>query len=148
MRKLFFSSAFILLCTWAAAQSNSTSADEQAIRNLVAQANEGKNVVQSTDDVIFVSGPYPRPFIGKTNEERQRIADSLSKVRSNFSYKREIVRLVVAKSGDIAYEFGNGVINFDNANKEHQTVNNSYVRTWRKVNGQWMVDIVFHRPNR
>ena len=148
MKKLILSISSFMLLLFASAQSSSANTDEQTIRNLIAQENEGKNVIQSTDSIVFVAGPFPRPLVGKMNPERQAISDSISKVRSNSTYKREVVRLVVAKSGDIAYEFGNGVINYVNPQKEPVVVNNSYVRTWKKVNGQWMVDIAFYRPNR
>jgi hypothetical protein len=39
--------------------------DEQTLRELIRQRNEGKDVIKYTDNVIFVSGAYPRPIIGR-----------------------------------------------------------------------------------
>src|SRR5215207_2245575 len=95
--------AFLICSNLANAQNNSS--DEQTIRNIVAQENEGKNVIQSTDSLIFVSGAYPRPLIGKQRTaEDQQINEKMKIERQNFSNKRVIERIVVSQAGDMAYE--------------------------------------------
>lgn len=148
MKKIIFSIALLLIATLVMAQNSTASTDEQQIRSIIAQENNGNFSAPATEDNIFVSGPFPRPIIGKKDAVSQQISDSLSKARKNYSFKKEVVRLVVAQSGDIAYEFGNGIIRYDDVNNKNVTLNNSYVRTWKKVNGQWQVDITFARPNR
>jgi hypothetical protein len=38
--------------------------DEQLLRKLIREDNEGKNVIKRTEDSVFVSGAFPRPMIG------------------------------------------------------------------------------------
>lgn len=130
------------------AASLSTSSDEQTIRNLVLQANEGKTTIKSAEDRVFVSGPFPKPFIGNGTPESQRITDSLRAARSNYVSKQNILRLEVAKSGDMAYEYGTGTLEFDQKDNTHFKGENSYLRVWKKVNGEWVVAAMFVRPNR
>lgn len=138
--------AFLICSNLANAQNNSS--DEQTIRNLVAQENEGKNVIQSTDSSIFVSGAYPRPIIGKQNSaEEKQINEKMDTERQNFSSKRRIERIVVSQAGDMAYEFGYGDLSWDTPEKKHISFEASYLRVWRKINGEWKVEVSFARPN-
>ncbi len=50
------------------AQAQSQSADERAIRDLIARYDKGESVAQ-TDDAIYWSGPFKRPTVG--SEERE-----------------------------------------------------------------------------
>jgi ketosteroid isomerase-like protein len=127
--------------------SNTTASDEQTIRNLVAQQNEGKQIPFS-DDRIFVSGAYPRPIIGKEMSAENKNADERMKTeRQNFTRKDRIERLVLSQAGDMAYEFGYGDLAWDTPDKKHVAFEASYVRVWRKLQGQWKVDLFFARPN-
>ena len=69
------------------------------------------------------------------------------KDRSNESRKGEVVRLVISQSGDMAEEFGNFTHSFDQPNKKHISFDGSYLRVWRKINGEWLEDAFFARPN-
>src|SRR6185436_4943496 len=126
----------------------STSADEQALRELIQQENQGKDVIKYTDDSIFVSGAFPRPIIGRQQSEAaQPRREEIATHRPNQSTKREVQRLVVSQSGDMAYEFGDFTISFDAPDKNRTSFNGSYLRVWRKINGEWKVDAFFARPN-
>jgi ketosteroid isomerase-like protein len=127
--------------------SNTAGSDEQTIRNLVAQLNEGKQIPY-TDDRIFVSGAYPRPMIGKEISAENKSAEEKMKAeRQNFTRKDRIERLVVSQAGDMAYEFGYGDLAWDTPDKKHVAFESSYVRVWRKQQGQWKVELLFARPN-
>ena len=69
--------------------------DEQTLRDLVRQENEGKKVIQFTEDYIFVSGALPRPVIGRAAHEKAK-SDRMISVRS---VKDEVVRLAISQSG-------------------------------------------------
>ena len=56
-------------------------------------------------------------------------------------------RLVVARSGDLAYDFGDFTISHGAPDKTRTSFNGSYLRVWRKANGEWLVDAFFARPN-
>lgn len=122
--------------------------NEQTIRQLVADQNAGKQVIAYTENRIFVIGPFARPSIGKNDPAYRQVMDSLGNVRRNVKAIQQIVRLEVAGSGDMAYEYGEGQTEYDDQNNQHTAFTNSYVRIWRKVNGQWLVDVFFARPNR
>jgi len=131
------------------AAQNATSAkarDEQAIRSLIQQENEGKRVIKYTDEAIFVSGAYPRPAIGAKQVET--MSREVSSKRSNESRSAETVRLVLSKSRDLAYEFGNFKLSFDDSDGKKVNLAGSYLRVWRKVDSDWKVDAFFARPNR
>jgi len=117
--------------------------DEQLLRKLIREDNEGKNVIKRTEDSIFVSGAFPHPMIGHAVEE----ALGSRKDRSNESRKGEVVRLVISQSGDMAEEFGNFRLSFDQPDKKHISFDGSYLRVWRKINGEWLEDAFFARPN-
>src|SRR5262249_41079543 len=105
--------------------------------------NEGKKMIKFTEDCIFVTAAYPRPTIGRGAFEQAQSRLG----RSNRSRKDEIVRLVVSQSADMAEEFGNFTMSYDDPNKKHISFNGSYLRIWRKVNGEWLADAFFARPN-
>jgi ketosteroid isomerase-like protein len=117
--------------------------NEQLLRKLIEKDNEGKNIIKRTDDSIFVSGAFPRPMIGHAVEETL----GSRKDRLNESRKGEVVRLVISQSGDMAEEFGNFTLSFDQPDKKHISFDGSYLRVWRKINGEWLEDAFFARPN-
>jgi ketosteroid isomerase-like protein len=123
--------------------ATSSQSDEQVLRDLVCQENEGKDTIKFTEDSIFVSGAYPRPLIGRAAREQAQSSRRIT----NRSIKDEVVRLVVSQSGDMAEEFANFTLSFDNPDKTHVSFNGSYLRVWRKKDGQWKVDAFFARPN-
>jgi ketosteroid isomerase-like protein len=116
--RFYLMATFLFACNcFAAAQTTASSTsktDEQTIRDLVAQENEGKQVIQYTDDRIFVSGAYPRPMIGKEmSAENQQASNKLKAERRNFKGTSRIERIVVSGGGDMAYEFGYGNLSYD-----------------------------------
>ena len=117
--------------------------DEQLLRKLIQQDNEGKNVIKRTEDSIFVSGAYPRPMIGRAVQK----AVGPPRDRSNVSRKSKVVRLAISQSGDMAEEFGNFTLSFDQPDKTHISFDGSYLRVWRKIRGEWLEDAFFARPN-
>ncbi len=133
------------LCSPAAIVQTGTNGttDEQLLRKLIQENNEGKNVIKRTEDSIFVSGAYPRPMIGRAVQE----ALGSRKDRSNEFRKGELVRLVISQSGDMAEEFGNFTLSFDQPDKTHISFDGSYLRVWRKIRGEWLEDAYFARPN-
>jgi ketosteroid isomerase-like protein len=122
--------------------------DEQILRDLVQRENDGKLVLNPTDDLIFVSGLYPRPFVGRQAYEAGRMKDEdMATMRPNQTVKHQVVRLVVSESKDIAYEYGNHTINWDDQNKKRTGFDGAYLRVWRRDRGEWKTDVLFCRPN-
>jgi ketosteroid isomerase-like protein len=57
------------------------------------------------------------------------------------------VRIAIAQSGDLAYEFSNSEVVFDLKNGERETaVPASVLRVWKKDRGQWKMAAMFARP--
>ena len=138
--------AFLGIGSRVAGQSRTAkTGDEKAIRSLIHQENEGKQAIKYTNESIFVSGVYPRPVIGSRDSETVN-REVMSK-RSNVSRQDETVRLVISKSRDIAYEYGNFKMSFDDAEKRKISFSGSYLRVWRKAGGEWRVDALFAKPN-
>ena len=56
------------------------------------------------------------------------------------------VRIVVAKSGDLAYEFSNGELSFETKDGKKVVIPQAILRTWEKDGGQWKIAAQFTRP--
>jgi ketosteroid isomerase-like protein len=55
--------------------------------------------------------------------------------------------LVVAKSGDLAYEYSNFRMEWDGPDGKRTGFNGALLRVWRKVDGQWLAEALYARPN-
>ena len=127
-------------------QTAGTKSDEQALRELIQQRDQGKDVIKYTENAIFVSGAFPQgPVYGREAAKPKR--EEIAKSRPNQSTKHNVERLVVSKSGDMAYEFGNFTDAYDGADKKRTGFKGSYLRVWRKIDGEWQVDVAFARRN-
>lgn len=119
---------FTPLLTAQTSVSNQPNADEQIIREMVAQQNEGKNVIKYTDDRIFVSGAYPIPMVGKEmRPDNQQAGEKIKAERKNQKNTSRIERLVVSQSGDMAYEFGYATLEWDKPDNSHFVGEASYL---------------------
>jgi ketosteroid isomerase-like protein len=117
-------------------------AEEAAIRALIANPQR----IKYTDDRIFWSGAYKRPIIGAAKGEP--FSDAALGQRKNQVSHTEVQRIEVAASGDMAYEFSNGKLEYDveGPSKEHVSFETASVRVWKKVAGEWKVALMFVRP--
>jgi ketosteroid isomerase-like protein len=138
--------AFVMVAL-SAAFGQTTQSDEQRIRNIVQRADTDEGAIKYTENRIFVSGLYPRPIIGKRNEEEEKIYASARETRKNPELKTEIARLVVSESKDMAYEFGKRAMSWDNKDGKRTGFESSYLRVWRKIKGEWLVEVIFARTN-
>jgi ketosteroid isomerase-like protein len=150
MKKILIPIALLLfvICSGATAQAQKSKTDETMLRDLISRADREPNVIKRTDDTIFVSGALARPLVGK--QERAAMQSKMGEVnqqRINQIQKTELVRLVIAKSKDMAYDFGNFTLSYDTPDKKHVEFTGSYLRIWRKVKGEWMTEAFFARPN-
>lgn len=137
---------FILLgvqTAWAQKARNGKT-DEQILRELIQKENEGTRA-KLTEETILYSSVVPRPLIGR--EAVVARSQEISQSRTNEKREKQVKRLFVAKSGDLAYEFGDTVISFDAPDQTRISFTNSYLRVWRKIGGEWLVDANFARPH-
>jgi hypothetical protein len=139
------------------AQGQSQSADERAIRDLIARYDRGESVAR-TDDTIYWTGPFKWPTVG--SEERDPLPPDLqpSSARAPGAPSERVpgsrrrvttpVRIDIAKSEDLAYEFSNSEVRFDLKNGGQEvTTPASVLRAWKKDGGQWKIAALFARPH-
>jgi len=127
------------------AGSNAT--EEAAIRKLIAAGDKGAPLPPMTDR-IFWAGAYKRPVIdpekgvpfngpGDTIENR---------VPGSRKTKTEPIRIVIADSRDLAYEFSKCTLAHDLKSGEHVSFDTGILRVWQKQGGDWKVAAVFQHP--
>ena len=152
--------AAILASIAISAEAQSPSADERAIRDLITRYDKGESVAR-TDDVIFWSGDFKQPTVGSQNwlkgealppdrrSSSARVPGAPS-ARVSGSRRRVTtpVRIEIATSGDLAYEFSNSELVFDLQNGEREAaIPASVLRVWKKDGGQWKIAAMFARPH-
>jgi ketosteroid isomerase-like protein len=96
--------------------------------------------------VIFWSGAYKRPTIGA--EKREEMPGAEISKRRNEKITTDVQRIEVAASGDLAYEFSYGTVDYDPSGpaQRHVAFRTGLLRVWKKVDGDWKVAAVFVRP--
>ena len=116
-------------------------ADEAAIR----AAAIGEHA-KSTDDAIFWSGAYKRPFI--LPQKGEMFPEDAFGTRTNMKTSVDVQRVEVAASGDLAYEFSLGSLEYDQAGAppKHLVFKVGLLRVWKKVNNEWKIAATFARP--
>jgi len=146
-------SIVIVLCVFATAVATpsgqtSATADEKAIRDQIARYDRGERDGMSIADVVFWSAAYRRPTIGRErSEESTAIRTPIAaRVPNSQRNKTTPVRIVVAKSGDLAYEFSNGELSYETKEGKTVVIAQGILRTWQKDGGQWKVAAMFTRP--
>jgi hypothetical protein len=149
--------AAVLASITTSAEAQSQSADERAIRDLIARYDRGESVTR-TDDVVVWTGDFERPTVGSARGEALPADQRPSSARVPGSPSARVpgsrrrittpVRIEIAKSGDLAYEFSNSELNFDLQNGEREAaIPASVLRVWKKEGGQWKIAAMFARPH-
>jgi hypothetical protein len=145
--------ATVLASVAISAEAQSQSADERAIRDLIARYDKGESVAR-TDDQILFSGEDERPVVGSQRRETvpaelrpsARVPGSPARVPGSRHRVTTPVRIEIAKSADLAYEFSNSEL-IDLQNGEREVIPSSVLRVWRKDGGQWEIAAMFARPH-
>ena len=149
--------AAAVLAVTTSAEAQSPSADERAIRDLIARYDRGESV-PLTAEMIYWTGPFKRPTVGSQTREPLPVdqqpssapVPGVSSERVPGSRRRVTtpVRIEIAKSGDLAYEFSNSEVVFDLKNGERESaVPSSVLRVWKKDGEQWKIAALFARPH-
>ena len=123
------------------------SADEQAIRALIAAFDAGKPLPH-TDDAVQWSGAYKKPSTRTVPAEEipsgRGPADRVPGSQRNHTTP---LRIEIAKSGDLAYEYSDGQLSFELKSGQKMTLQQSILRVWRKEQGQWKLAAGFTFPH-
>jgi hypothetical protein len=103
-------------------------ADEAAIRDLIAHPQQ----IKHTEDSIFWSGAFPRPRVGSQHVEPFPAAQMGKRNNERDTLSPE--RIEVAGSGDMAYEFSYGKVEFDleGQSTRHVAFDMASLHVWKK----------------
>ena len=117
-------------------------AEEAAIRALI----DGEARPPYTADRIAWSGAQKRPSVG--SQIGETFPDVQLEKRKNQKNTRSLQRLEVAASGDVAWEFSYGTLDYDldSTPARHVTIKQGILRVWKKEGGQWKIAASFIRP--
>ena len=115
---------------------------EQTIRDAVQN-----HTMKSADDSFFWSGAFDKPLIGKAEHEEAAKKAEVDEPRKNQVGAQHPQRIVVSKSGEMAYEYGTGELSFDDQKTgKHVAFQTGYLRVWKSVDGQCKVAATMMRP--
>jgi ketosteroid isomerase-like protein len=119
-------------------------AEEAAIRALIEKGANSR--IPFTEDGIFWSGAYKRPTVG--SHKAERFPEDSKEKRKNEKGTVKVERLEVAASGDMAWEFSYGTLEFDldETPSRHVSFETGILRVWKKMGGEWKVAATFARP--
>ena len=130
------------LVTPIAAMAQGPACSEAKIRDAIL-----KGSYSLSDDAFFWSGAYDKPLIGKTENEEGYNKLQVETPRKYQSKAEHPQRIVVSKSGDMAYEYGTGELSFDELKTgKHIAFQNAYLRVWKAVGGNCLVAATMVRP--
>lgn len=127
------------------------SSDEKQIRDLIAKwdtAPRGPSGTPrqfETKDRVLFTGAYKKPVIGDATPNLADPAEMAS--RASTTTKTTPVRIEVAKSGDLAYEFSNSELMIVTKDGKKNSYPTSLLRVWKKEAGEWKVAAHFVRPH-
>jgi ketosteroid isomerase-like protein len=127
--------------------AGSDAAEEAAIRKVIAAADHG-TVTAKLADRIFWSGATKRPTVGSVKGEPYATGgDSADgRVPGSQKTKTEVMRIVVADSHDLAYEYSKSTLDFDLKSGKHVSFDTGLLRVWQKQAGEWKEAATFVRP--
>jgi ketosteroid isomerase-like protein len=112
-------------------------ADEAAIRALIAQRDAGTPLPATSDRVLWL-GSFQKPIVGdEAPALRTHERGIENRVPNSTKNGTTVRRIVVAESGDLAYEYSDGTLDFDLKDGSHVSSPNSTLRVWQKQDGQW-----------
>ncbi len=133
---------FFFLAAPIAATAQGSACSEQTIRDAVQNKK-----IQYTDDDFFWTGAYDKPMVGKTEQAEGRKKAEAEEPRKNEVNADHPQRVVVSKSGDLAYEYGTGEMSYDEQKTgKHTSFQLGYLRVWKLVDGQCKVAATMVRP--
>jgi ketosteroid isomerase-like protein len=105
---------------------------ESTVKSLI----DKHDVNAVADDAYYFTGALDQPVVGKAAHDSAMKAVEESRQNLQTTPLRPD-RVVVAPSGDMAYEYGTEHVSFDErAGGKHRDFTTAYLRVWRAVDGQ------------
>jgi hypothetical protein len=132
----------VILTVMVCRGAGGSAAEEAAIRRLIAAG-----AFNPLPDHVFWSGAYRRPTVGGERSEATGGPASLAnRVAGSQKSVTTPMRIVVADSHDLAYEYSRSTLEYDLKTGEHRKVETGVLRVWQKVGGEWREAASFERP--
>jgi len=132
----------LLLVAPIALRAQASACSEHAIRDAVQNG-----MIKYADDNFFWSGAYDKPMIGRAEQEAGRKTAEAEEPRKNEVVADYPQRVVVSKSGDMAYEYGGGEMSYDEQKTgKHVSFQVAYLRVWKTADGQCKVAATVVKP--
>jgi hypothetical protein len=96
-----------------------------------AESSNYKNV--ATDDMYFFSGALDKPVVGISAREKAGVPIAAAR-KNEKSESSKADRIVIAPSGDMAYEYGSDHVSFDDSKDgKHIEFTAAYLKVWKAV---------------
>jgi hypothetical protein len=131
-----------LLAAPIAVRAQAPACSEHAIRDAVQNG-----MFKYTDDSFFWSGAYDKPMIGKAKQEEGRKTAEAEEPRKNEVVADHPQRVVVSKSGDMAYEYGGGEMSYhEQKTGKRVSFQVGYLRVWVSTDGRCKVAATVFKP--
>jgi uncharacterized protein (TIGR02246 family) len=126
------------------APTDTRAQDEAAIRAAAddwGKAIEAKNLDQTVAFYADDAWVYPQNApVAKTAEQRRAVWAEFFSTPGAENMEGDITRVDVARSGDLAVEFGTFAMTMNDKKGKPVTENEKYVVTWKKqADGKWKV---------
>jgi ketosteroid isomerase-like protein len=137
---------FIAITSSGVRGAGTNAADETAIRKQIAANDVGTGAGLSLPDAVFWSAALKRPKVG--NEKGEPTIDRAAEDRVPGSQKSTttVIRVVVADSHDLAYEYSTSNFAYDVKGGKHVSFDRGLLRVWQKQGGDWKIAAFFVRP--
>ena len=122
------------------AMAQSAPCTEQAIRD-----TGSRETAPMTNDMYWYSGALEKPVIGKT--EGDKAWSDVDATRKNGKYTVTPDRIIIAQSGDMAYEYGTSHVIFDEAKSgKHHDFTSAFLRVWKVADGSCKLAAAMFQP--
>jgi hypothetical protein len=121
--------------------------EEAAIRKLITMYDQDVAAAPRLSDRVFWSNAYKRPVMG--DEKGIPLPGSTSvpdRVPGSQRSKTEPIKIAIADSHDLAYEYSKSNLQFDMKSGQHVTFETGILRVWQKEGGEWKIAAMFSRP--
>jgi hypothetical protein len=118
------------------ASAQSQSIDEREIRDLIARYDaQGESSVPGTADMIYWTGPFKRPTVGAQQRDplpadlQPSAPPSTERVPGSRRRITTPIRIEIARSGELAYEYSNSEVRFDLKDRQQEVARPHYIET-------------------
>jgi ketosteroid isomerase-like protein len=111
----------------------------------VKKANSANENSLLAKDMYFFSGALKQPVVGTAAADKAFAPIAASR-QNEKQDPMKADRIVVAPSGDMAYEYGTAHMSFDSKKEGHVDFTAAYLRVWKAVEGKCKIAAEMFEP--